>query len=177
MNDIESSPGYSGDLKKVMELANLQRKIKYSGHTFYWIAGLSVFNSLFAIFGGGIYFVVGLGVTLLNDGFVTAAAEELGGSPIILGLGFLFNLIFDLIFVVFGYYAAKGHRWAFIIGMVFYGLDSVLMLFFQQWIGFLFHLYFLWSAFRGLQALGKLERVLAPRIGEEKTYFQSVETT
>jgi len=177
MNRIESSPGHSGDLKMVMELANLQRQIKSGGRTFYWIAGLSVFNSLFAIFGGGIYFVVGLGVTLLNDGFVTAAAEDVGGSPIILGFGFLFNLIFELIFVVFGYYAAKGHRWAFIIGIVFYALDSVLMLFFQQWIGFFFHLYFLWDAFRGLQALGKLERVLAPKVGEEKAFIQSVETT
>jgi hypothetical protein len=176
-NEIESSPAYSGDLKKVMQLANLQKQIKYSGRTFYWIAGLSVFNSLVAMFGGGLYFVIGLGVTLLNDGFVAAAAEGAGGGPLILVLGFLFNLIFVLIFVFFGYYAAKGHRWAFILGMLFYGLDSLLMLFYQQWIGFLFHLYFLWAAFKGLQALGKLERALAPGVGEEKAVFQSVETT
>jgi hypothetical protein len=41
--------------------------------------------------------------------------------------------------------------------MVLYGLDAVLMLFFKEWIGFAFHLYFLWSIWQGFQALGRLK--------------------
>ena len=176
MNAIESTQANPQNLNKVMEIETLQRQMKSGGRTFYWVAALSVINSLVSIFGGSIYFVIGLGITLLNDSFVNAVAEELGGSLLLLGLGFLFSLIFDLLFVVFGYYAVKGNRWAFIIGMVFYGLDSVLMLVFREWIGFLFHLYFLWGAFRGVQALSKLERVLAPQAEEEKAFFRNVGT-
>jgi len=146
----------SHEPNRVMANADLQRRMKSGASNFYWIAGLSVINSLVTIFGGGFYFVIGLGVTLIIDGLSSGIAQELGGSPVVLGLGFLFSLVFDAIFALFGFFASKRHRWAFITGMVFYALDALLMLAFQEWIGFGFHLYFLWGIWTGFQALGKL---------------------
>jgi hypothetical protein len=145
------------EMSRLTDLMNITRRMKIGAGTFYWIAGLSVINSLVSIFGGGLVFVIGLGATMFIDAFTSAVASEMAGSSIVLGMGFLFSLVFDIIFVLFGYFAGKGHRWAFFVGMVLYGLDAVLMLFFKEWIGFAFHLYFLWSIWQGFQALGKLK--------------------
>lgn len=145
------------EMHRITELMDAVRRMKNGANTFYWIAGLSVINSLISIFGGGVYFVIGLGVTLAIDSIATGISQELGGSPIVLGMGFLFSLIFDLIFVAFGYFAGKAHRWAFIVGMILYGLDALLMLAFQEWIGFGFHLYFMWGVWQGFAALNKLK--------------------
>jgi len=156
MNQSENPLANSQELQQMMVIANLQRRMKSGASNFYWIAGLSVVNSLVTIFGGEFYFVIGLGVTMLIDGLALGISEDLGGSPLVLGLGFLFSLVFDAIFAVLGYFAAKGQRWAFLVGMVLYALDAVLMLVFKEWVGFAFHLFFLLGVWNGLQTLGKL---------------------
>lgn len=156
MNQQTNTPADSQQMQQMVAVLNLQRRMKSGARNFYWIAGLSVVNSLVTIFGGGFYFVIGLGVTLLIDGLALAISEELGGSPLVIGLGFLFSLVFDAIFAIFGYFASKGQRWAFIAGMVLYSLDAALMLAFQEWLGLGFHLFFLLGVWTGLQALRKL---------------------
>ena len=147
---------------RMSETANLTRRMRSGGNTFYWIAALSLVNSLVAIFGGGIYFVTGLGATLFVDGLASGLARELGSSAIILTVGFLISLFIDGIVAMFGYFAGKGNRWAFITGMVFYFLDALLLLAFQDWLAVAFHAYFLWLLWTGLQALGRLKTLTAP---------------
>jgi len=136
---------------------NLARTIKGGANNFYWIAALSVVNSLVNIFGGGIFFVIGLGVTLFIDAIAGSVADEFGGSTLVVVMGLLFSLLFDAIFAAFGYFAGKGHRWAFIAGMILYGLDALLMMAFQDWLAFGFHLYFMYGIWQGFSALGKLK--------------------
>ena len=154
-------PAKMAEMSRLTNLMNLTRSMKGGASNFYWIAGLSVINSLVSIFGGGLVFVIGLGATMFIDAVTSALAKDTGGSPIVLGMGFLFSLVFDIIFLIFGYFAGKGHRWAFIVGMVLYGLDALLMLSFQEWIGFGFHLYLMWGIWQGFQALGKLKAIEA----------------
>jgi hypothetical protein len=135
--------------------------MKGGANNFYWIAGLSIVNSLISIFGGGVVFVIGLGVTLIIDAITQSVAQEVGGGFMVLGMGLLFSLIFDAVFAAFGFFAGKGHRWAFIVGMFLYGLDALLMLVFQDWLGFGFHLYFMWGIWQGFAALGKLKALEA----------------
>ncbi|MEW5940289.1 MAG: hypothetical protein AB1750_11540 [Chloroflexota bacterium] len=155
-------PAAMAEMERRTAVMNVARQVKSGASNFYWIAGLSVINSLVTIFGGGFYFVMGLGVTLVIDSVAKGISEELGGNPVLLGMGFLFSLVFDLIFVGLGYFAVKGRRWAFIAGMVLYGLDAVLMLVFQDWLGFGFHLFFMWGIWQGLNALGRL-KALEPK--------------
>jgi len=157
----ESQPAYDPAMMAEMErrtaLISIARQVKSGGGFFYWIAGLSIVNSLVSIFGGGIFFVIGLGATLIIDSLAKGVSDNMGGNPVVLGMGFLFSLVFDLIFFGLGYFAAKGKRWAFITGMVLYGLDALIMLAFQDWLGFGFHLYFMWGIWNGLRALGRFE--------------------
>ena len=74
------------------------------------------------------------------------------------GIGLLIDLAIDAVFVMFGLFAAREKKWAFITGMVLYALDGILMVVFKDFLGFGFHLFFLWLLFIGLRALNQLNK-------------------
>jgi hypothetical protein len=152
-------------ISRMMQTSELQRRLKNGASNFYWIAGLSVLNTLVFIFGGGITFVVGLGITQIVDGFAAAAAQYSPASAILFkGIGFIISLVISGVFVFFGVFAGKEKKWAFIIGMVLYGLDAILMLVFKEYLGFGFHLFFLWLLYTGLRALNQLQKSIPQTI-------------
>ncbi len=156
----ETSPN-SQELNALMALASLQKQVKGGASNFYWIAALSVINSLGAVFDLGVSFVIGLGVTQIVDGLAIGIADGIPEySAIIRTFGVILSIGISALFAIFGYFAAKGHRWAFITGMVFYTLDALVLLAFQDWFGFGFHLFLLWGLFGGFQALKKLQTFL-----------------
>ncbi|NWG06659.1 MAG: hypothetical protein HXY35_08255 [Chloroflexi bacterium] len=141
-------------------IAELVRKMKSGASNFYWIAALSVINSLVLEFGGNSYFVVGLASTLIVDSIFLGIASEIPEAVWIVKLiGLAISIFIAAIFVLFGFLAGKGKRWAFMVGMILYGLDSLLMLAFQEWMGLLFHGLFLYGLFGGIRALGELEKL------------------
>jgi hypothetical protein len=102
--------------------AQLARRVKSGADWFFWIAGLSLINSVIGLTGSGGGFAIGLGITLL----ISAFGQGLGaaGNAVALGL----DILVVGVFVVFGVFARKGHTWSFIVGMVLYGLDGLLLL-------------------------------------------------
>lgn len=150
---------------QLLLVTSLMRRVKSGGNNFYWIAGLSVVNSIISAFGGGMSFVIGLGITQIVDGIALLLAQESpGGAMLIKAMGLILSIGLSSVFVVFGYFSGKEKRWAFIVGMVFYGLDALILLAFKDWVAVLFHLFFLWSLWGGLQALNQLQKVSMPRI-------------
>jgi hypothetical protein len=159
MNQPLSTPPNQQQLNWMMKNADLQRRLKTGASNFYWIAGLSVINTLVSIFGGRITFVVGLGITQFVDGVAHGAANFSPTNAILFkGIGFIISLVISSVFVFFGIFAAKGHKWAFITGLVLYCLDAILMLVFKDFLGFGFHLFFLWLLYGGLRALNQIEK-------------------
>jgi hypothetical protein len=114
---------------------------------FYWIAGLSLVNSIVVIAGGQFHFVVGLGITSVVDGLAKAA----GGAGTVLDL--VINGTVAGVFFLFGSLASKSHKWAFIVGMVLYGLDALILLAFKDVLSVAFHAYALFAISRGLMAV------------------------
>jgi hypothetical protein len=159
MNQPFSTPPDQQQLNWIMKNADLQRRLKTGASNFYWIAGLSVINTLIYIFGGGISFVVGLGITQFVDGFAHGVANYNPTNAILFkGIGFIVSLMISSVFILFGIFAAKGKKWSFITGMVLYSLDAILMLVFKDFLGFGFHLFFLWLLYGGLRALNQIEK-------------------
>src|SRR5436190_5947059 len=78
---------------------------------FYWIAALSLINSIISLSGGTWGFLFGLGVTSVFDGF----GEGMGGSG--KAVAFALDLVAAGILVLIGFFATKGHIWAFIVGI------------------------------------------------------------
>jgi hypothetical protein len=129
----------------------LQDRALSGARWFYWIAGLSLITSLVALSGSNWGFVLSLGVTQVIDGIAKVSGADGAGKAIALVL----DLTIAGVFVVFGVLASKKLLWAFILGMVLFGLDALILVFVQDWIGVVFHAYALYCIFAGFQACRK----------------------
>ena len=112
---------------------------------FYWIAGLSLINSISAFTGGGWGFIVGLGVTHLVTGMASSTAVALAINIFIAGS-----------FIALGIFANRAQLWAFIVGMVLYGLDGLLYAKVGSWLAAGFHVFVLICLFNGFRAARQL---------------------
>jgi len=117
------------------------------GSWFYWVAGLSLVNSIAALSGSGIRFLFGLGITQIIDGIATRT-----GSP---AIGIILDILATSLFVFFGLFAMQGKRWAFLIGGILFGLDGLLLLLAADWLSILFHAWVLYRLAQGFSACPK----------------------
>jgi hypothetical protein len=131
---------------------------------YFWVAGLSLVNSLILLSGGDTFFVIGLGVTLLADVIASQVAQQ---SPDIATtvkvIAFGFDLLVALFVAGFGWLSRKRILAVFGIGMFLYLLDGLLFVLFQDWMSAGFHAFALFCMWKGLSAyrqLGALERAL-----------------
>ena len=121
-------------------------QVKSGASWFYWIAALSLVNSISAFSGSDWRFILGLGITQ----FIDALGQSLEGPGKVIAL--VLDLVAAAVLVLFGVFGSKGHLWAFVVGMVLFALDGVLFLLVQDWIGVAFHAFVLYCLFRGFQA-------------------------
>ena len=95
----------------------------------WWIAALSLINTVLTHTGSETSFAVGLGFTLIAD----AIFREL---PVV-------ALAIDLVSIgtitALGWFARRGQLWAFITGAVLYALDTLIFIPLQAWIAVAFH--------------------------------------
>ncbi|MFQ5602828.1 MAG: hypothetical protein ACE5HS_06125 [bacterium] len=136
------------------EKSHLESQMLSGANWFFWIAGLSLVNSLVFMFGGQVNFIIGMGVTQIIDGIGFELANGMGNSALAFFFGV--NVFIVGFFVLFGYFARLGNRWAFAIGMIVYSLDGLLFLFVQDFVGIGFHGLALFYLFRGVKACGML---------------------
>jgi len=111
---------------------------------FYWIAGLTVLNSIVVISGRSLRFAIGLGITAGID----IKARELGGVGAVLDL--LISGTIAAIFAVLGNLAGKRVRWAFLAGISLYGFDGVVCLAAGDILGAALHVYTIFAISRGM---------------------------
>jgi hypothetical protein len=121
-------------------------QMRSGGSWFYWVAGLSLINTISALTGSDWRFILGLGITQVVDGFASEMAA--GGKMVAL----VIDLLAAGLFIGFGVFANKGHAWAFIVGMVLFALDGFIFLLVKDWIGVAFHVFVLYCLFRGFTA-------------------------
>lgn len=134
-----------------------------SGSSWLWlIALLSIINSAISFFGGDLVFVVGLGISQFVDAVGVLVAEEAANAALIIRIvTFVISLAPALILAGFGFLARKGKTWAFAVPAVAYGLDLLLVLVFQDWLGAIFHLVALFYLVRGARAASNLKNAAA----------------
>jgi len=144
----------------------LESQIKGGMSWFFWIAGLSIINSIIYFTGGSITFVVGLGATQFIDGAVSALVREVNPTTgiIIRVIGYGLDFLLAGVFVACGILGRKKFRWAALFGMVFYLLDGLLSLAFADWLSTIFHalaLFGLWKGQKAIKDLVLLEKSMA----------------
>jgi hypothetical protein len=145
MASADSTPATFNSAGTVAQATALAR-VRVSARWFYWIAGLSLINSAVVIFGGNFHFVVGLGVTSVVD----ALAKQAGSAGVVLDL--IINGCIAGLFILFGSFASKAQKWAFLVGMALYALDGLLLLTARDILSVAFHAYALYCLYRGLAA-------------------------
>lgn len=145
--------------------AELEKQLKAlasGANWFYWIAGLSLVNSVIQFAGGEMSFIVGLGITQIFDAFAAVAAVESGGNAI-RGVALGLDVAVAGGFVLFGWLAGRRMGWAFLLGMTLYALDGLLFLMVGDWLSIAFHVFALVGLGAGYGALRKLRALEAPR--------------
>lgn len=148
--------------------AELTQSYKSGANWFYWIAGLTLVTSVIAFGGGGIRFLIGLGITQIIDGIAEGISADGGGAAKVVAL--VLALLISGVFIIFGVLANKKILGAYILGMVVFGLDGLLSLMFQDWIGVIAHGVVLFFLFRGFQAgreLVSLEKAMGESAAQE----------
>jgi hypothetical protein len=135
-----------------VEDASMVAQLKSGASWFYWIAGLSLINSLVALTGNDWHFILGLGITRVLDAI---GAEFGGGGKIVT---FILDLLVAGLLILFGVFGYKRHLWAFIVGIVLFALDSLFFVVASEWLGVAFHAFVLFCLFRGMQACRALRQ-------------------
>lgn len=157
--------GYTAPPPPVISRGNavLEHGVKSAASWLYFIAGLSLINTIVSALGIGFRFAVGLGVTSMLDSIMHEASKGGAGKfaaaiclPITIGL--------LVMYAALGYFAGKGMRWAFITAVVLYSLDTLLVvasLFMGDMliIGLVFHIWALVRIFGGIGAAGQLGQI------------------
>ena len=138
-----------------VNIAELEKRIKSGAGWFYWIAAFSVVNSVAAVTGGSFGFVLGLSLTQLIAA-MAKGADAIGLAVGIVAAGFL---------VVLGIFANKKMTWAFLVGILLYGLDTALTVFFAivegaMWLGVAIHVWALICLIAGMRANLKYHQLL-----------------
>lgn len=136
--------------EKAYEKYEREGAIRSSASWFFWIAGLSILNTVISLTNGMWNFLVGLQVTQ----FVDAIAMEIGNDTMSI-IAVIVNLLFAGIFLFIGIMAYKRKAWAFITGVALYALDGLLFLISFDFISLAFHVYAIYCIYLGFRAIAK----------------------
>jgi hypothetical protein len=158
----------------------LENQHRNGANWFYWIAGLSLITAVFQIAGGGLNFLVGLGVTFLIAAFAAGSDQQVAPETaiIIKGVAFAVCTIISAMIAGIGFLARRGHIWAYVAGMTLYLLDGLIfagLAFLEPglWINVAFHGFVLLNLFNGCKAAWALAKV-AP-VAAESAYAAEIE--
>jgi hypothetical protein len=133
---------------------DLERQYKSGARWFFWIAGLTLLTSILSLMGSNVAFFLSLGSTQFVDGIAIGLSEELGQGAKVVGI--VIDVLIAGVFVLLGWFALKRHMWSFIVGIILFALDALILLYFQIWISLIFHALVIFWIFRGYQAARRL---------------------
>ena len=154
------------EIRLAEERRKLEGQVKSGANWFYWIAALSLINSILFLTESEWSFLIGLGITQIIDALATTYQFDMGDW--VKYAAFVLDVIIAGIFASFGLLASRRHAWAFIVGGILYILDGLIFLALPLWfelppellnIGFhLFALFFMFTGLRANMKLSKLEQ-------------------
>lgn len=134
----------------IEEKLKIENRARSGANWFFWIAALSLINSIITMTGSEWGFIIGLGITQIFD----AIGMELGARAVSFG----FNVLFAGVFVFFGVFARRQRNWSYIVGMILYALDGLLFLAAGDILSIGFHVFVLYWIFNGYRANKALAR-------------------
>ena len=157
-DNVSLSPGTpssigTGDPQNAGIRALLTQRMHRGASWFFTIAVLSGVNTVLQISNAKVHFILGLGITDVVDHIARGRGQN----------GMIAMILIDGLFVVMlvlcGVWARHGSQASFMVGMIAYGLDGVLLLVYGGWIEGLVHGYALWRLWDGYAACSELDKL------------------
>ncbi len=138
----------------------LEKRLKSGANNFFWIAGLSLVNTIIYTMGGSVTFVMGLGITQVIDGFARGLGADGGSNSIVISfVGLAIDVAIAGMFILFGFLARKRNRMVLVFGAILYIMDALIFVYVQDWYGALFHALMLIGLWNGFNAMGELDKL------------------
>ena len=128
-----------------------ERSVNTGANWFFWVAILSVLNSLVIWYLGIKNLFFALGVTQWIDG-TGGAFNHQGNTAPLSESGLAVNILIAAAIAGFGYLGRHKHDIWYVIGLFIYCADAMLSLGLKDFFGFGFHLIPLFFLFKGLLA-------------------------
>lgn len=138
------------------ENPQLLMTVKGGASWMFWVAGLSLINSVISYSGYDWQFAMGLGITMVLDGL--AAAFKSTFATIFAGC---VNAAILLALVGLGVLAGRRAVWAFVLGIGILGLDTALLFAVagtEAFFGIALHAWAIYAMFGGMNAAKALRR-------------------
>lgn len=136
---------------KVEEEIKLKNQMKSGLNWFYWIAALSIINSVLFFTNKNLSFVAGLGITQIIDAIFNEIAS-------VHYIGIIINAVFIIGFILLGRFSQKSN-FLIILGIVIYSLDSLIFIFAKDLFSFGFHIFAIVGIIFGLKAKSALSKI------------------
>ena len=161
-----------------VDIVTITKSFENGSKWFYWIAGLSLVNSVAHLAKGEFSFVIGLGITQIVDAIALALTEDYPQASIVINaIAFVFAAIFAGIFVLFGWLAGRKHGWAFIVGLILYTLDGLIFLLIKDWMSVAFHIFAFICIAMGYTNLRKLKQFETAAIQQQAAVIPGLDNT
>ncbi len=128
---------------------------------FFWVAGMSVVNSIIIHTGGKSHFVLGLGVTMIADSIAGEFGKQAPkAATIATVIAVAFDVFVTLLVIGAGLLARRRYIAVYAAGMFAYLLDGLLFLAVGDLMSVAIHALALFYMFHGLTAFRKLNAIL-----------------
>jgi hypothetical protein len=136
----------------------LEAQLRSGANWFYWIAGLSIVNSVILLAEGDRSFVIGLGITQIINAIAIAIGQNNPEiATVVKAVAVVVTCLAAAVVAAFGFGARRRLTWVFILGMIVYAMDGMLYLLMGPDLkSFGFHIFALWCISRGLSACRQL---------------------
>jgi hypothetical protein len=160
------------------DIVKITKSFENGSKWFYWIAGLSLVNSVAHLAHANFSFVIGLGITQIVDAIALAGTQRHPEISVVINIiAFIFAAIFAGIFALFGWLAGRKHGWAFIVGLILYVPDGLIFLLIQDWMSIAFHGFAFVCILTGYTNLRKLNQLQAFAVQQQPVVIPGLENS
>ena len=141
----------------------LENSFKSGANWCFWIAGLSLVNTIASFVGSDWRMAAALGITQVVDAIGMVVAENSPNAAMAVhALVIVADLGAAACFVLLGLFARQKKIWAFVAAMTLYSIDSLIILWARDFIGMAIHAFALLGLYSGMKACRRLLSLPAP---------------
>ncbi|MFL6656664.1 MAG: hypothetical protein ACJ8GW_01210 [Massilia sp.] len=128
--------------------------VQSAARWFWWIAAMSLVNTVMAHTGSNSSFVIGLAMTAFADGMAASAPVA----------AFVLTGVLLAFYVLMGLFGIRGKAWAFYAGIAVYVVDALIYVCFDAWLCVAFHVYAIFWLAKGVMRLNAMKNAPAEAI-------------